>query len=105
MPNYVLVYKGGAMAATPAEQERVMAAWGQWFGGLGQSLVDGGNPFSGEANSVNPDGSVQRGASSGLTGYSIVKADGLSAATAMAKNCPVLASGGSVEVFETMQVM
>lgn len=105
MANYVLVYKGGAMAETPSEQEQVMAAWGQWFGGLGQSLVDGGNPFSGQANSVDSDGSVHPGASSGLTGYSIVKADDLAAATSMAKGCPVLTSGGSVEVFETMQVM
>lgn len=105
MANYVLVYKGGGMAATPAEQQEVMAAWGRWFGGLGQSLVDGGNPFSGQASSIDSDGRVTQGASSGLTGYSIVKADDLAAATSMAKSCPVLASGGTVEVFETIQVM
>jgi len=103
--NYVLVYKGGAMAATPAEQQQVMAAWGQWFGGLGQALVDGGNPFSGQASSIGSDGSVGQGAGSGLTGYSILKADDLAAATAMAKGCPVLTSGGSIEVYETLQVM
>jgi hypothetical protein len=105
MANYVLVYKGGGMAPTPEEQQKVMAAWGQWFGGLGQALVDGGNPFSGQANSIAADGSVKSGSSSGLSGYSILKADDLAAATSMAKGCPVLASGGSVEVLETMAVM
>jgi hypothetical protein len=105
MANYVLVYKGGSMAETPEEQQKVMAAWGQWFGGLGQSLVDGGNPFSGQASTISPGGAVTQGASSGLTGYSIIKADDLSAATNMAKGCPVLTSRGSVEVFETHQVM
>jgi hypothetical protein len=106
MANYVLVYKGGGgMAPTPEEQQKVMAAWGQWFGGLGQALVDGGNPFSGQANSIAPGGAVSTGASSGLTGYSIIKADDLASATTMAKGCPVLVSGGTVEVLETLQVM
>jgi hypothetical protein len=93
------------MPQTPQEQEQVMAAWGQWFGGLGQALVDGGNPFSGQASSVAPDGSVQQGASSSLTGYSILKADDLTSATNMAKGCPILTSGGTIEVYETFQVM
>ena len=105
MANYVLVYKGGGMAQTPEEQEKIMAAWGQWFAALGQSMVDGGNPFSGQASSIASDGSVTQGASSGLTGYSILKADDLAAATTMAKGCPILSSGGSIEVFETFQVM
>jgi hypothetical protein len=103
--NYVLVYSGGSMAETPAEQEKIMAAWGQWFGALGQALVDGGNPFSGKASSIASNGSAKDGASSGLTGYSIIKADDLPAATNMAKGCPVLTSGGTVEVYETLQVM
>ena len=45
------------MAPTAAEQEKVMADWGQWFGSLGQDLVDGGNPFSGKSTAINADGS------------------------------------------------
>jgi hypothetical protein len=33
---------------------------------------------------------------------SIVEADSLDAAVAQAKGCPVLAAGGSVEVYETI---
>ncbi len=105
MANYVLAYKGGGMPESPEEQQKVMAAWGEWFGKLGQSLVDGGNPFSGQAASIAPDGNVTNGASSGLSGYSIIKADDLSSATSMAKGCPLLASGGTIEVLETVQVM
>ena len=105
MANYLLVYKGGGMGATPEEQQQAMAAWGQWFGGLGQAIVDGGNPFSGQACSIAANGSVSAGSGSGLTGYSILKADDLNAATSMAKGCPILTSGGSIEVYETIQVM
>jgi hypothetical protein len=103
--NYILVYHGGGMPQSDAEREKVMAQWGQWFGGLGQALVDGGNPFSGQSSSISSDGSVRNGSSSGLTGYSILKADSLPAANTMAKGCPLLSSGGTIEVYETLQVM
>jgi hypothetical protein len=103
--NYLLVYKGGGMPQSDAERDKIMAAWGQWFGGLGQALVDGGNPFSGKASSIASNGSAMDGASSGLTGYSILKADDLGTATTMAKGCPILTSGGTIELYETLQVM
>ena len=104
MANYVLVYKGGGMPQTDAEREQVMAAWGQWYGGLGQAVVDGGNPF-GPSAAVAADGSVKDGAPSGLSGYTILKADNLPAAAGLAKGCPILSSGGSIEIYETFNVM
>ncbi len=44
MANYVLVYHGGSMPGSPEEGARVMQAWTDWFAGLGDTLVDGGNP-------------------------------------------------------------
>jgi len=104
MATYLLVYKGGNMPQTDAERAQVMEAWGRWFGGLGQAVVDGGNPF-GPSKSVAKNGSVTDGASSGLSGYSILKADTLDAAVKMAKDCPVLLGGASIEVYETFDVM
>jgi hypothetical protein len=104
MANYLLAYKGGSMAQTDAEREAAMAAWGGWFGSLGQAVVDGGNPF-GPSLSVTGEGALSDGTSSNLTGYSVLAADSLAAAGELAKSCPVLASGGSVEVYETIAVM
>lgn len=104
MAKYVMVYTGGGTPATEAEQQQVMAAWGAWMGELGQALVDPGNPF-GPSASVAADGSVNGTGGSSLTGYSIVTADSLDAATELGKGCPVLASGGAVEVYETFDVM
>ena len=96
MGKFVLAYRGGGMAETEAEQEAVMQAWMGWFGSLGDAVVDGGNPFGASA-------SVGGGeAASGLTGYSILEADSLSAATELAGGCPVLSSGGSVDVYEAI---
>jgi len=104
MANYVLAFKGGGMPETEEERAAVTAAWGAWYGGLGAAVVDAGNPF-GPSMSVATDGSVSDGAASGLTGYTILTADSLAAASDMSKGCPILSSGGSIEVYETFDVM
>lgn len=102
MANYVLVYTGGGMPETEAEQAAVMQAWGVWMGGLGAALVDGGAPFGG-AKTVNSDSSVSDGAVGvAATGYSILAADSLDDAVAKASGCPILQSGGQISVYETM---
>ena len=104
MAKYLLAYHGGGMADTPEEQEKVMAAWGTWFGQLGAAVADGGNPV-GAAKMIAANGSVSDGGGANpLTGYSLITADSLDAAVTMAKGCPVLMSGGSVEVCETFDV-
>jgi hypothetical protein len=103
MAKYVLAYHGGGMAP-PEEQEAAMAAWGTWFGELGDAVVDMGNPIM-SAKTVNADGSVSDGGGANpLTGYSLIQADSLDAATALVKGCPVLSSGGSVEVAEAIEM-
>jgi YCII-related domain len=104
MSNFLFAYRGGSMAETDEERQAVMAAWGAWFGELGDAIVDPGNPFAGSA-SVNGAGAVGNGAGSALSGYSVLKADSLDRATELAKGCPVLSRGGSVDVYETIEVM
>ena len=101
MGKYVLAYRGGGMADTPAEQDAVMTKWMNWFGELGQAVVDGGAPF-GPTKKVASDGAVRNGNDAGLTGYSIIEAPSIDAAATMAKGCPVLSSGGTIDVYEAM---
>ena len=103
MANYVLVYHGGAMPQTQEAGAQIMQAWTDWFSVLGDALVDGGNPAS-KTRRIGADGSVSDDAS-GPSGYSILKADSLDAAVELAKGCPVLADGASVQVVETFNAM
>lgn len=103
MAKYVLSFTGGSMAQTEEEQQQVMAAWGAWFGQLGAALVDPGTPFA-RSTAIAADGSVSEPGATGLTGYSIISADSLEAATDAAKTCPVLAAGGAVDVYETVDI-
>lgn len=104
MANFLLTFHGGGgMPETKEEQDRVMQAWTDWFGSLGDALVDGGNPIS-QARAISPDGSVMD-ATSAPSGYSILKADSIDGAVTLAKGCPVLAGGAVVVVSETFPVM
>lgn len=106
MAKYVLLYSGGQMGATPAEQQKQLQAWGAWFGKLGKAVVDGGNPFSDKVKTVASDARVKDGATGQrATGYSILEAGSIDAAADMAKGCPVLQSGGQITVYETFNAM
>jgi len=103
MPKYVLAYHGGGLAA-PEDADAVMNSWISWFGELGAAVVDGGNP-TGQAVTVNADGSVSAGGgANGISGYSLINADSIDAAAALAKGCPILSAGGSVEVAEAIDM-
>ncbi len=103
MGKFVLVYRGGSGMAEPDEQQAAMEAWMNWFGTLGEAVVDPGAPF-GVSASVDPDGSTHDGGPSGLTGYTILSASSLPEAASKAKGCPVLADGGTIEVYEAVPV-
>jgi hypothetical protein len=97
MGKYVFAYRGGSAPEGEAAQQAVMEAWMGWFGVLGQAVVDGGAPFG--ASTV-----VGGSQAAGLTGYSVVSADSLDAASAMAGGCPILADGGSVDIYEALDM-
>jgi len=102
MNDYVLLYSGGGMAETEDEQKSVMQDWETWMGKLGSALVDGGNPFTPAAKKIAADGSISDGPVDQMaSGYSVIKAESLEEAAALAKDCPVLKGGASISVFET----
>ena len=105
MADYVLLYSGGQMPETDEDRATVMKAWDGWMHQLGPALKDGGNPFTpGAAKTITADGALRDGAGS-TSGYSILTADSLDAATEMAKGCPVLQGGAQIEVYETFAAM
>jgi hypothetical protein len=100
MAKFVYIFTGGQMADTPEAQEEAMQAWGAWFGTLGDAVTDMGNPFAG-SSTVSSDG-VTTGGAAGASGYSVVTAGSLDEAAALAKGCPIIAGGGTVEVYEAI---
>ena len=104
MPKYIFAYHGGKMPETEEESARVMADWMAWLDSLGDAVVDGGNP-AGPSSTVHSDGSVScDGGSNPLSGYSLINADSIEQATAIAQNCPILKAEGSVEIAQAVDM-
>ncbi len=104
MSKYVFAYHGGGTPESEEEGAKVMTAWESWFGSIGSSIADGGNPF-GQSKTVASNGSVSDGGGANpITGYTLVNADNLDAAVELAKGCPILADGGTVEVAEAVDM-
>jgi hypothetical protein len=105
MATFVLLYSGGSMPATEAEQAAVMQAWGAWYERLGDAVVDGGNPFMPGVRSITSDGTVTDGPiGTPVSGYSILRAASLNAAVELAQGCPLLKANGRISVYETMEM-
>jgi hypothetical protein len=102
MAKYVLAYTGGRIADTDEERQASMAAWQRFLGGLGDALVDMGNPFGVSATVTAGGGNGS--APNHLSGYSIIAAGSLAEATEKAKGAPVLDGGGTVEVYEAIEI-
>jgi YCII-related domain len=96
MSSYVFVYR--APKGYDGGDSDTFAAWQAWFEGLGASIVDAGNPvFARETVGQSSSETL-------LGGYSLITADDLEAAVALARGCPTVAAGGGVEVGELTQL-
>ncbi|MCH2067018.1 YciI family protein [Shimia sp.] len=104
MPKFMFIYHGGGRPETPEEGEQVMAAWTKWMEGIGEDLVDGGNP-AGMSKTVTVHGVAHDGGANPVSGYTLVNAADMDAACEIAKGCPILEHGlGTVEVAEAMEM-
>jgi len=104
MPNYLLAYHGGSIPEGDEAQAASLDAWNDWMEAVGGQLLDGGSPV-GASRTVNADGGVTDTEGDRVTGYSIIEADDIDAAIEIARGCPILADGGSVEVAELVEML
>lgn len=102
MTQYIIVYLGGNQPATPEEGKQHFEKYKAWLSSLGDAAVSPANPLK-DTKTVNPDGSVTA-ASTTMSGYTIIDASSMDEALGIAKACPFLEVGGSLEVSELMEM-
>jgi hypothetical protein len=103
MTQYIITYLGGDQPSSPEEGKKHFAKYKEWLSSLGDSGVSPANPFK-NTSTVNSDGTVTTGSTTSMSGYTIIEADSMETALEMAKTCPFLDIGGSLEVSELMQM-
>ena len=95
MTKYVFSFR---VPADYAPNAGTAAEWQAWFGGLGPALADVGHAVTDYASL----GEVGR-SDSRMVAYSVVSAEDMDSALALAKDCPVMRVGGGVEVGPVME--
>ena len=104
MAKFMLAFHGGGIPEGEVAQKAEMAAWGEWYQGMGAAVVDGGAPV-GKSHTVSAQGHVEDGGANPLSGYTIIEAEGYKAACALAAKNPLVLNGsGSVEVAELVHM-
>jgi hypothetical protein len=106
MASFLFIYRGAGEAAakmTSEESQRHMQKWEKWIGEGVQKgwMLNPGDALTPETRVVNAkvvtDGPFAE-AKEVVGGYSIVEADTIDAAAQLARGCPGLSLGGTVEV-------
>ncbi len=103
MPRYLITYVGGNKPATPEEGKQHFAKYQEWLSSLGKSAVSPANPLK-NTSTVNPDRSVSGGSTTAMSGFTIIEVATMDTALSIAKQCPFLDTGGSLEVSELIQM-
>lgn len=106
MKEFLLIFRAdytNAPSGTPEEMKAITQKWMDWIAG-----IDARNQLSNRGNRLENTGRVLK---MDLTtdgpfcemkeivgGYTLIRADSLDEAEALAKGCPILPLGGSVEI-------
>jgi hypothetical protein len=109
MKDFLFVFRTDYSAmpkSSPEEMQAMMKRWMDWLGNIAaqNKLTDQGNRLNASGKVVKPNNVIADGPymeiKESIGGYSIVKAESLEEAVELAKGCPILATGGNVEVRE-----
>lgn len=103
MAQYIIVYLGGDQPGSQEKAKKHFASYMEWLASLGEAVVSPANPLK-NTRTVASDGSVSDGGTTTMSGYTVINADSMEGALAMAKKCPFLELSGSLEVSELRQM-
>ena len=103
MPQYVIVYLGGNQPSTPEEGKQHFTKYMEWLSSLGETAVSPANPLK-DTRTVHSDATVAEGSTTTMSGFTIVEVDTIDEALEIAKACPFLDIGGSLEVSELAEM-
>jgi hypothetical protein len=97
MSTYVFVYRTTATDYSGGDPDSI-AAWGAWFQGISDHVVELGKPVFSRRELGAAPGNAHLG------GYSVISAADFDEAVRLAEGCPALSSGGGVEIGELTDV-
>ena len=101
MKKFLLVYYGGKMESDPKQAKAMNDAWMKWFQESGKAVVDAGAATM-PGKTVKGKTATKGVQGDPVTGYSVMQAEDIDGAVAIAKKSPHLASEGQIAIYEIM---
>jgi hypothetical protein len=105
MSEFAFLYRGRDFNASPEQMQKTMEKWRAWFKELsekghikdiGHPLEDAGKVVKGRQKTIT-DGPFAE-AKDVIGGFTLIEAQDLQQAAELAKGCPILQAGGSLEI-------
>lgn len=103
MNQYIISYLGGDQPASPEQGKAHFAEYQKWLASLRDVVLKPMVPYK-NCHTISPDGSVQAGSATEMTGHTLIQAESIEEAINHAKSCPFLAINGTLEVAELVQM-
>ncbi len=103
MTQYIITYLGGNPPSSPEAGKQHFAKYNEWLSSLGNTAISPANPLK-NTSTVNSDGTVTIGSTTSMSGYTVIETNSMEMALKIAKDCPFLDIGGSLEVSELIQM-
>lgn len=107
MNEFALIFRNDFHPETgysPDKLQEIMKQWQAWMSGMADrgQLANAGTRLGGDGKTIKPSNIVTNGPYAEIkemiTGIIVIKAIDINEATVIAKGCPILNAGGSVEV-------
>ena len=105
MSEFTFLFRGRDTTSSPEQMQKTMEKWVAWFKDLGAKghIKDPGHPLEKTGKVVKGNQKVVTDgpyaeAKDIVGGYTLIEARDLAHAAELAKGCPILEVGGSVEV-------
>jgi len=105
MSAFTYLFRGRQIPTSPEQRQKHLEKWVAWFQELGAQghVKDPGHPLESTGKVVNGNQKIVKDgpyveAKDIVGGYIVVEANDLAHAVELAKGCPILEVGGSVEV-------
>ena len=98
MKKFVFLYNSDP---NEVPSDDAMDVWMTWFDSIKESLLDMGNPFMGGMLVTSSSASAITSEMNPMSGYTVIKAEDMDAAVAIAKTCP---GQSGMNVYEAMEM-
>lgn len=103
MAHYLMSYIGGEHPTSPDEQKKHFDSYTRWLSSINEKILVPMMPLK-DTVTINPDSTISEGTTTAMSGYTILNVETMQEALDIAKACPFLEIGGTLEVSELMQM-